>query len=134
MANAIYPAFKQALLDAATNADMNVNTVKVMLLNIGTYTYSSTHDFLNDVTGSVGTAQIITTPTVTSGTFDGDNVTFTAVAGTTSVGALGIFIDTANSTTSRLVAYMDSNITGLPFTTNGGDVTITWNASGIFAL
>ena len=45
-----------------------------------------------------------------------------------------IYIDTGSSGTSRLVAYIDTGVTGLPLTPNGGDVSITWNASGIFAL
>jgi hypothetical protein len=133
MANAIYPAYKQALLDGATNIDVNDGTVKVALIDTGTYTYSSAHDFYDDVSGVVGTPQTIATTTVTNGLFDGDDVTFTAVSGA-SVEALIIYIDTGSSATSRLVAYIDTGVTGLPVTPNGGDISITWNASGIFQL
>lgn len=133
MANAIYPIYKQALLDGLTNTDLNDGTVKVALVDTGTYTYSAAHDFLDDLTGVVGTAQTIGTTTVTNGLFDGDNVTFTAVSGNT-VEALVIYIDTGVAGTSRLVAYIDTSVTGLPVTPNGGDITITWNASGIFQL
>jgi hypothetical protein len=133
MANAIYPLYKQALLDASTDSDLNDGTVKVALIDTGTYTYSAAHDFYNDLSGVVGTPQTIGTTTVTNGLFDGDNVTFTAVSGN-SVEALVIYIDTGNVATSRLVAYIDTGQTGLPVTPNGGDITITWNASGIFQL
>lgn len=134
MANAIYPLYKQALLAADANVDLAAaDPVKAALVDTGTYTYNAAHDFLDDLTGVVGTAQTITTPTVTNGTLDGDNVTFTAVSGAT-VEALVIYIDTGVSTTSRLVAYIDTDQTGLPVTPNGGDITITWNASGIFTL
>lgn len=133
MTNAIYPPYKQALLDADVNVDLIAGTVKVALVDTGTYTYNAAHDFLDDLTGVVGTAQTIGTKTVTNGTFDGDNVTFTAVSGAT-VEALVIYIDTGVSTTSRLVAYIDTGQTGLPVTPNGGDITITWNASGIFTI
>jgi hypothetical protein len=133
MANAIFPAYKQALLDASSNVDLNDGTVKVALVDTGTYTYSSAHDFLDDLTGVVGTAQTIANTTVTNGTFDGDNVTFTAVSGNT-VEALVIYIDTGVAGTSRLVAYIDTSVTGLPVTPNGGDITISWNASGIFTI
>lgn len=133
MANAIYPLYKQALLDASSDVDLNDGTVKVALVDTGTYTYNSGHDFLNDLSGVVGTAQTINNTTVTNGVFDGDNVTFTAVSGNT-VEALVIYIDTGNSATSRLVAYIDTGQTGLPVTPNGGDITVTWNASGIFSL
>ena len=36
--------------------------------------------------------------------------------------------------TSPLVAYIDTGVTGLPVTPNGGDIAVAWNASGIFAL
>lgn len=133
MANAIYPAYKEALLDGAANTDLNDGTVKVALVDTDTYVYSSAHDFLDDLSGVVGTAQTIANTTVTNGTFDGDNVTFSAVSGN-SVEALVIYIDTGNSATSRLVAYIDTGVTGLPVTPNGGDIGISWNASGIFTL
>jgi hypothetical protein len=133
MANAVYPKYKQALLDDSTNTDINDLTVKVALVDTGTYTYSAAHEFLSDLTGVVGTAQTIANTTVTNGVFDGDNVTYTALSGS-SVEALVIYIDTGTAGTSRLVAFIDTGVTGLPFTPNGGDVTISWNASGIFAL
>lgn len=133
MANAIYPLYKQALLDASSNVDLNDGTVKVALVDTGTYTYSAAHDFLDDLSGVVGTAQEIANTTVTNGTLDGDNVTFSSVSGNT-VEALVIYIDTGSSATSRLVAYIDTSVTGLPVTPNGGDISITWNASGIFTL
>lgn len=133
MANAIYPLYKQALLDASTNSDLNDGTVKVALVDTGTYTYSAAHEFLSSLSGVVGTAQTIANTTVTNGLFDGDNVTFTAVSGN-SVEALVIYIDTGVAGTSRLVAYIDTGQTGLPVTPNGGDITITFNASGIFQL
>lgn len=133
MANAIYPKYKEALLGGLSNIDIDGGTVKVALIDTGTYTYSTAHDFYNDVTGVVGTPGTIANTTVTGGLFDGDNVTFTAVSGS-SVEALIIYIDTGVSTTSRLVAYIDTGVTGLPVTPNGGDITISWNASGIFQL
>lgn len=133
MANAIYPLYKQALLDGDANVDLNDLTVKVALVDTGVYTYSSAHQFLTSLSGVIGTAQTIANTTVTNGLFDGDNVTYTAVTGN-SVEALVIYIDTGTAGTSRLVAYIDTSVTGLPVTPNGGDITITWNASGIFQL
>lgn len=133
MANAIYPLYKQALLDASANVDINDGTVKVALIDTGTYTYNSTHEFYSSVSGVVGTPQTIANTTVTNGLFDGDNVTYTAVTGN-SAEALLIYIDTGTAATSRLVAWIDTSVTGLPVTPNGGDISITWNASGIFQL
>jgi hypothetical protein len=133
MANAIYPLYKQALLDGSANTDINDLTVKVALVDTGVYTYSAAHEFLTSLTGVVGTAQTIAATTVANGLFDGDNVTYTTVTGN-SVEALVIYIDTTVAGTSRLVAYIDSGVTGLPVTPNGGDITVTWNVSGIFQL
>jgi hypothetical protein len=133
MANAIYPKYKEALLDGLANIDVNDGTVKVALVDTGTYTYSAAHEFLTSLSGVVGTAQTIGATTVTNGVFDGDNVTYTAVSGAT-VEALVIYIDTGTAGTSRLVAFIDTGVTGLPVTPNGGDITITWSVSGIFAL
>jgi activator of HSP90 ATPase len=138
MANAIYPLYKQALLSAGANSSLDqddtTNGPFVALVDAGTYSYSSGHDFYNDLSGVVGTDQRIATPTVSAGVFDGDNVTFTAVSGA-SVEALVIYRKNSGAnTTWRLVAYIDTSVTNLPVTPNGGDISITWNASGIFAL
>lgn len=138
MANAIYPDFKEALAGASSNSTLNDsegNTgVFVALVDTGTYTYSATHTFYSDLSGIVGTDQEITTKTITDGTFDGDDVTFSSVSGS-SVEALVIYRKNAGAnTTWRLVAYIDTSVTGLPVTPNGGDINITWNGSGIFTL
>lgn len=133
MPNAIYPLYKQALIDGDANIDLNDLNVRVALVDTGAYTYSGAHQFLTSLTGVVGTAQLIGATTVTNGLFDGDNVTFSGVTGN-SVEALVIYIDTGTAGTSRLVAFIDTGVTGLPVTPNGGDITITWNALGIFQL
>jgi hypothetical protein len=81
----------------------------------------------------VGTPQVIGSKTFTNGVFDGADVTYTAVTGN-SVEALIIYIDTGTAGTSPLVAYIDTGVTNLPVTPNGGNISIVWNASGIFAL
>lgn len=135
MANAVYPKFKQSLLAGDANADLDNDTsadgVYVALVDTGTYTYSAAHQFYSDLSGVVGTDQRITGPTVTNGLLDGADVTFTAVTGN-SVEALVLYRKNSGAnTTWRLVAYEDTSVTGLPVTPNGGNIGITWNASGI---
>jgi len=132
MANALYPKWKEAIMQATANSSLG-GTVKVALVDTGTYTYSSAHEFYSSVSGVVGTPGTLGSKTYTSGTFDAADVTFTAVSGAT-VEALIIYIDTGVAGTSRLVAYLDTGYTGLPVTPNGGDITVQWNASGIFVL
>lgn len=134
MANAIYPKYKEAIIGGGTNVDLLNGTVKVALVDTGVYTYNAADQFLTSLTGVVGTAQTIgATKSVTNGVFDGADVTFTSVTGNT-VEALVIYIDTGTAGTSRLVAYIDTGVTNLPVTPNGGNISVTWNASGIFAL
>jgi hypothetical protein len=133
MANAIYPKYKEAILQSAANSNMSSGTVKVALVDTGTYTYSSAHEFYSSVTGVVGTPQTLASKTFTNGVFDAADITYTAVTGN-SAEALIIYIDTGTAGTSRLIAFIDTGVTNLPVTPNGGDITVTWNASGIFAL
>jgi hypothetical protein len=141
MANAVYPIYKTALGSASSNVSLTVNDATdgpfCALLDTGTYTYSAAHDFFNDLSGIVGTDQRIVTPTfgsVSQGTFDGDNLTYSAVSGAT-VEALGFYRKNAGAnTTWRLFLYLDTSVTGLPVTPNGGDITVSWHASGIFTL
>ena len=133
MANAIYPLWKQAILDYTAGADISAGTVKAALVDTGTYTYSAAHDFYDDVTGVVGTPQTIGSKTYTNGTFDGADIAFTGVTGA-SAEAIVIYIDSGTPATSRLVAYIDTGVTGLPVTPNSGDINIAWDASGIFTL
>jgi len=133
MANALYPKWKEQLLQFTANNNLSAGTVKVALVTAG-YTYSSANQFYSSVSASVvGTPQTIGTKTFTNGVFSGGNVTFTAVTGSQVV-ALVIYIDTGTAATSPLVAFIDTSVTNLPVTPNGGDIAITWNASGIFAL
>ena len=136
MANAIYSKYKEACMKGSANIDIDNGTVKAALVDTGTYTFSDTHEFLSSLSGVVGTAQTIantTVGTVAAAVFDGDNVTYTAVSGA-SAEAIVIYIDTGAAATSRLVACLDTGVTGLPVTPNSGDIAITWNASGIFKL
>ncbi len=136
MANAIYSKYKEACMKGSANIDIDTGTVKAALVDAGTYTFSDAHEFLSSLTGVVGTAQTIgntTVGVVAAAVFDGDNVTYTAVSGA-SAEAIVIYIDTGVAGTSRLVAYLDTGVTGLPVTPNSGDISVTWNASGIFKL
>lgn len=138
MANALYPKYKQSLLAGDANADLDNDTatdgIYVALVDTGTYIYSTAHQFYSDLSGIVGTDQRITTPTIVSGLFDGADVTFTSVTGNSAEALVLYRKNSGANTTWRLVAYIDTGVTGLPVTPNGGNITITWNASGIFQL
>ena len=137
MANAVYVKYKEALLGAGADSALTgtgATGLFVALVDAGTYTFVSSHEFYSSLSGIVGTDQEIGNVTLTNGVIDGDDVTFTAVSGAT-VEALVLYRKNAGAnTTWRLVAYIDTGQTGLPITPNGGNITITWNASGIIQL
>jgi Chaperone of endosialidase len=139
MANAVYPKFKQSLItEADANKSLDQSSTSAPFASLvttsGGYTYSAAHQFYSSLTNVQGTDVAITTPTVVNGLFDGDDCTFTAVSGTV-IGAIVIYRKNSGAnTTWRLVLYEDTSVTGLPVTPNGGNIVITWNASGIFQL
>lgn len=138
MANAVYPKYKNSLLqsDASSALSGTGSTgLWAALVDTGTYTYSSAHQFYSDLSGIGGTPVEITTVTTVGGLIDGDDITWTAVAGTVSYEAIVLYRKNAGAnTTWRLVAYLDTSITGIPVTSNGGNIAVTWNASGIVQL
>jgi hypothetical protein len=134
MANALYPKTKATLLQGGIN--MSSDTIKVALVDTGTYTYSATDQFYSSVSSAaVGTPQTLGSKTFTNGVFDAADVTYTGVTGA-SAEALVIYKDTGTGSTSDLIAYLDTGYTNLPVTPNGGDIAITWDngSNKIFAL
>jgi len=134
----IYDKYKEALLGAEDNVSLTSNTtpVKVSLINSDVEIFNSTDQFYDDITvanGVIATATLANT-SVTNGVLDGDNLVFETVEDEIECEALLFWIDTGNTATSRLVAWMDTNIDGLPITPDGSNVDVTWSTSGIFKL
>ncbi len=136
MANKVYPKWKEALMQASANSALTGN-VKAVLVDTADYTYDDAHDFLDDVPSGarVSTSGNLGTKTYTLGVFDAADTSFTAVTGDQSE-AIIIYVDSGAEGTSRLVAYIDTSITGAPVTPNGGDINLAFDsgANKIFAL
>ena len=131
MASVIYPKFKEALLQG--DYDLSSVAVKAVLIDTGTYTYNAAHNFYDDLSGVVGTeSAALDSKTFTNGAFDSADITFSAVTGNTAE-AIVLFVDTGTASADALIAFIDTG-TGLPVTPNGGDITVTVNASGWFQL
>ncbi len=114
--------------------DLLDDTIKIALIDTGTYTFSQTHEYWSSASSAiVGTAATLASKTVTDNVFDAADVTFSSVTGV-SVEALIIYKDTGTGATSPLIAYIDVAASGLPVTPNGNNIDIQFNASGIFAL
>lgn len=125
MASAAYPLGLQALLTGGV--DLDTDDIRVILVDTADYTYSSSHNALDDVpSGARVATAALGSEAVTNGTFDAANTTLSAVTGDPAE-ALIIYKHTGTESTSTLLFYID----GISVTPNGGDITINWNASGI---
>ncbi len=129
--------------DETTHAlvDFKDDTIKASLIDIGTTDPNlASHAQWSDLSSAeIGTGQTIGSVSSTVNvsnvwTFDGADVTLSSVTGNTAE-EIVIWKDTGTATNSLLIAQWDSgDVTNLPVTPNGGDITIQWNASGILSI
>jgi hypothetical protein len=135
MANALYNTFKQDLLNKVF--DMDTDTIKASLVDAADYTFSAAHDEYSGGARDVALASIVAesgalgSPTITNGTFDTADFTWTAVTGDQ---AEDIIVWDDTLTNDRLCAFYDTGMTGMPVTPNGGDINVVVHSSGWFAL
>ena len=134
MANALYDPGREGFLDGSIYWD--TDDIRVMLA-LSTYTFVASHKFITDL-GAVdnGRSAALGTKTVTNGVADAADTSLVATAATASK-ALIVFKHTGADATARLIAYIDTPTSGLPFTPSAGQtVNIAWDngASKIFKL
>jgi|SRR5436190_21839063 hypothetical protein len=134
MANALYPKTKAAMLQGGVN--LITATVKALLIDLADYAYDAAHDFLNDVpvAARVAVSGALSGKAINDlGQFDSGDPIFTSVAGD-QLEAVILFIDTGDESTSRLVLFQDTGVTGMPLTPDGNNVQIIVAAAGWFTL
>lgn len=139
MASAVYPSAKASFLGA--DIDLLVDDIRAILVNTtgaGTlYTYSSAHDFLNDVSAGarIGVSGNLAGKTTTAGVFDATDTSVTSVSGDI-VEAVILYKHTGTESTSNLICYIDTFSAGVPLTPDGGNVLIAWDngANKIFSI
>jgi len=133
MANALYPSFKQLLLGG--DIDLAAHDIRAILLDLADYTYSSAHDNLDDVAAGsrVDVSAALGSKTITGGVFDSADTSFAGATGDQSEGVI-LYKHTGTESTSSLIAFYDTGVTGLPVTPNTGDIAVAVHASGWFAL
>jgi hypothetical protein len=129
MANKVYPKWKEAVVQAAANSALTGN-MRCALVDLADYTYSDAHQFLSDIPGAAIVADVAlpggVARTFTDGIIDDGDITFPNVTGDPSE-ALIIYISTGVAGTSRLFLFLDSGVTGLPVTPNGGSINTQWD-------
>lgn len=132
MANAFYDLGREKFLKGSIS--YNTDTIKAALVKSAYTPNLATHEFLSDLGANVlNTAQTLASKTTVAGAADAADVTFSAVTAGDTGSYVAIYKDTGTGSTSPLIALFDT-LTGMPVTTNGGDIVIQWNASGLFKL
>lgn len=135
MTNFLYTAIRVAFLNSS-GPDLSSADTRAILYDAADDTPSTADDFLDDVLGAsrvATSASAIGGNATTGGVFDLADETFSAVTGDQSEGLI-VYQHTGTEATSALLAHFDTGITGIPVTPNGGDITVTWNASGVFSV
>lgn len=134
MANALFDPGREGFLDGSIN--WSTGDVRTMLV-LSTYAFSAAHKFLSDL-GVVDNGRSVTLAgkTVTGGVANASNTAITATAASASK-ALVVFQHTGVDATARVIAYIDTPASGLPFTPAASQVVnVTWDtgANKIFKL
>lgn len=119
------------LLEAASDENKDDATVQAVLARAGTTELTSTGYSRQALTGET-TSQDDANDRAE---FDANNATFSSVtqAGSETVVAAVVYKHVTNDSDSIPIAFID-NMTGMPLTPNGSDITITWDAQGILQL
>ena len=138
MADALYDAAKVDMLDGTWTGWASGN-VAAMLYDVGTGgAFTASDTAYTDVSaGKVGTAVDVGGRAVlTDGSADCDTITWSTVSGAEAEAVILYRYTggTADSPTgTSLIAYIDS-ATNLPVTPNGGNISMTIDAAGLFSL
>jgi hypothetical protein len=144
MANILFDAYRNSLIgktsDYSARVDFDTDTIKAGFQDEGTATPAAGNVFITSFSSGLvpafASCVTLTSPTVgvvAAGTVDAADTLFTALTGA-SVEGIVIFKNVTVVGDSPGLAYFNTGITGVPFTPSGGDVTIQWNASGIWQV
>lgn len=134
MTKRVYPKAKKAAFSGGANANMLTGSVRIVLIDTGAYTFDAAHEFLVDVPSGarLSTSAALAGKSVgDDGSFHSDNTRF---EGVTSVSAEGLlwYIDTGSAASSRLIAFQDADVTGLPVTPAGASYNVIKDSPGWF--
>lgn len=134
MSNQLFDPGREGFLDGSI--DWDTDDIRTMLVR-STYAFSAAHKFVADL-GAVdnGRSAALAGKTVANGVADANDTSLSATAANAS-NALVLFKNTGADATARLICYIDTPTSGLPFTPAAAQtVNITWDngANKIFKL
>src|SRR5690349_140475 len=120
---------------ATTGLNLSTQNLKIVALD-ATYTYSSAHDFLDDISGGaiVATSGNLGSKTTTGGVLDSADVSLGSPAAGDTITQFWLYRDTGSAATSELIYYWNEDASAAPISiaTNGEAITVVVNASGYF--
>lgn len=137
MANKVYPKYKKAAAGGAANSNLLTGTIKIALIDTGLYTYDDAHEFMSDVPAlsRIAISGAVTSKSLTDlAAFLSSNAHFAGPVSGASIEGFIIFVDTGVDATSRLVAFEDVDVIGLPETPVGGSYNLIMDSTGWFIL
>lgn len=136
MTNKVYPKFLKAATTGGANCNLLTGDIKAVMVDEGAYTYNDSHEFLSDIPSG---ARIALSGNLSSkgvsdlAAFTSANCRWEGVTGV-SVEAVALFVDTGVPGTSRLIAFYDTGVTGLPVTPAGASYNGIPDSGGWFVL
>src|SRR6266550_6386230 len=143
MANSLTNAYRNNVLgdNTYTNVQTDADTLAIMLIDNADDTVTASDSDLSSIAsaarepaaGSCPSLASKTLGSVAVGVFDAADTTFSALSGDQAE-QLMLFKNTGSDATSIILAQWDTFTSGMPVTPNGGDITVVWNASGIFSF
>lgn len=143
MANSLTNAYRNNVVgdNTYTNVQPDADTIAAMFIDNADDTVTAADADLSAVVAAAREPAAASCPSlgtktvgsVGTGVFDAADTVFTALTGDQAE-QLIIFKNTGVDATSIILAQWDTFTSGMPVTPNGGDVTVVWNASGIFSF
>ncbi len=125
----LYALGASHILGTATQVNFASDNFRILFYS---GSYNAAHEFVADLTGASIIARStsnMTGITITNGVIDANDVTVTAVSGSAFTHVI-LFKQTGSDATAVLVAIFDV----ASFTPTGGDISVIWNASGLFSI
>lgn len=121
------------VLRATTGINLATSDLKIAG-STSSYVRSSAHDFLDDVTNIVATSANLGSKTTTAGVLDAADVSMGSPAGPSVITQFTLYKDTGSAATSNIIYWWneDASAAAIAITCNGEEITIAFNASGIF--
>ena len=135
MPSFLYNVAKEDFING--DIDMDLDTIRVRACADEDYASPvATDSSMTPAVAYTGSTDVaLSSRTITNGVFDAANLapafSSLAIDGSKDIDALVIYKFVTNDADSVPIAYIDLSSAVTP---NGGDINITWNASGIFTL